>query len=72
MTTVGAAVETLKQALGSRSAVEVVAKSGHGFTISSAAAQAEFGYDPMEISAMLTRYAGECGEWGRDGANGRS
>lgn len=59
MTTIRAAVERLRARMGARSAI-VVRPAGKGaFTLDSARAISRFGYAPMEIAAMLDRYADE-------------
>lgn len=57
--TVREAVERLRAATGSRSAVTVRPAPQPGFTISSERAIQAFGYRPMEIGALLDRYAAE-------------
>ena len=59
MTSIGALVERLMAAAGRRVAVEATVSARAGFTVSSAYAIERFGYRPMEIGAMLDRYAAE-------------
>ncbi|MCC6471353.1 MAG: NAD(P)-dependent oxidoreductase [Alphaproteobacteria bacterium] len=59
MTTIRGAVERLQARLGSRSTIVVRAARKGAFTLDSARAIQRFGYRPMEIGAMLDRYADE-------------
>ncbi|MCC7045659.1 MAG: NAD(P)-dependent oxidoreductase [Alphaproteobacteria bacterium] len=61
MTTIRGAVERLKARMRSRSAIVVRAAGKGAFTLDSARAVSRFGYAPMEIAAMLDRYADEEG-----------
>ena len=57
MTTVRAAVERLAEGLGVPAQIEPVAAAKRSFTLSSARAITRYGYDPMEIGALIDRYA---------------
>jgi nucleoside-diphosphate-sugar epimerase len=59
MTTAMKAVTLLVDAFGARSRIEVDPAPRRGFTISSERAIARYGYAPMEITAMLARFAEE-------------
>jgi UDP-glucose 4-epimerase len=59
MTTVRRAVAIVTGGIGSRSRLIAENSSRHRFTISSERAIREFGYAPMDIEAMLTRFAAE-------------
>ena len=56
---VRAAIERLAAALGVRAVIEPVAAAKDSFILSSAHAIARWGYRPMEIGAMIDRYAQE-------------
>jgi len=59
-TTVGQAVETVVGVTGSQSAVEAgPAGDNPVFLIDDARAREIHGYDPMDISDMISRFAGE-------------
>lgn len=57
MTTIRDAIERLKTGLGSRSEIRFQPSDRRSFTLSSRRAIERYGYDPMEIGAMLDRYA---------------
>jgi UDP-glucose 4-epimerase len=57
MTTIRAALERLKARVGSRSDITFRPSDRRSFTVSSRRAIERYGYDPMEIGAMLDRYA---------------
>lgn len=57
MTTIRAALERLKARVGSRSDITFRPSNRRSFTVSSRRAIERYGYDPMEIGAMLDRYA---------------
>jgi nucleoside-diphosphate-sugar epimerase len=57
MTTIRAALEQLKTRVGSRSDITFRPSDRRSFTVSSRRAIERYGYDPMEIGAMLDRYA---------------
>jgi UDP-glucose 4-epimerase len=56
-TTIRGAVERLRERLGSRSSLEVRDPVKPAFILSSAKAMKHYGYAPMEIGAMLDRFA---------------
>jgi nucleoside-diphosphate-sugar epimerase len=58
-TTVRGAVERLREHLGSRSLIEICPPSNSPFLLSSKRAIENYGYAPMEIGALLKRFAGE-------------
>ena len=58
-TTIRAAVERLRTRLASTSAIQVRTADKGAFTLDSRRAMAAYGYRPMEIGAMLDRYADE-------------
>jgi nucleoside-diphosphate-sugar epimerase len=66
MTTVRAAVERLAAGLSVPARLEPVAAAKTSFTLSSARAIARYGYDPMEIGALIDRYAQEIRDEIRD------
>ncbi len=57
--TIGDVARVLKEALKSRSTIEVAATKRRAFTIDSSSAISRFGYEPMNIGAMLRLYAEE-------------
>jgi nucleoside-diphosphate-sugar epimerase len=58
-TTVLSAVKTVVDALGSPSRVKVVPGAKKSFVVSSVRARERYGFCPMEISALLKRFAEE-------------
>lgn len=56
MTKIGAALERMKRRANSRSTIEFRPSDRQSFTVSSARAIERYGYDPMEIGAMLDHY----------------
>jgi nucleoside-diphosphate-sugar epimerase len=67
MTTIRAALERMKQRANSRSTIEFRPSDRQSFTVSSTRAIERYGYDPMEIGALLDRYVDDEIEW-RDGS----
>jgi len=59
--TVGEAVRILADAFGGRSRVRQEISPMRGFVVSSARARERYGYEPMEIRAMLRQFAAENG-----------
>lgn len=59
---VRAAIERLAAGLGTAARIEAIPPPKPGFILSSVRAIARWGYDPMEIGAMIDRYARELRE----------
>jgi len=59
MTTIRGAVERLRAAMGASAPIVVRRADKGAFTLDSTRAIRQYGYAPMEIGAMLDRYAGE-------------
>jgi hypothetical protein len=53
------AISRLAKGLGVEASIEETAAPKRTFTLSSERAISHWGYDPMEIGAMIDRYAGE-------------
>jgi nucleoside-diphosphate-sugar epimerase len=59
--TVRETIERLASALGVSAKIEEIAPTNTSFTLSSAHAVARYGYQPMEIGALIDRYGREIG-----------
>lgn len=59
--TVRETIERLARALGVSAKIEEIAPTNTSFTLSSAHAIARYGYQPMEIGALIDRYGREIG-----------
>ena len=59
--TVRETIERLARALGVPAQIEEIAPTNTSFTLSSAHAIARYGYQPMEIGALIDRYGREIG-----------
>ncbi|MES1167249.1 MAG: NAD(P)-dependent oxidoreductase [Pseudomonadota bacterium] len=57
--TAGEAVRLLADTFGGRSRIRQEVSPNRGFVVSSARARERYGYEPMEISAMLRQFAAE-------------
>lgn len=57
--TVRETIERLALALGERAKIDEIAPTSMSFTLSSARAVARYGYQPMEIGALIDRYGRE-------------
>lgn len=60
--TVRETIERLARALGMAAKIEEIAPTNTSFTLSSAHAIAHYGYQPMEIGALIDRYGREISE----------
>jgi UDP-glucose 4-epimerase len=59
--TVRQIIERLARALGVRAEIEEIAPANNSFTLASTHAIARYGYQPMEIGALIDRYGSEIG-----------